>query len=175
MKKYVKNIFFLLVVYLLNTNILFADDTYFIDFTKVLNQSQAGASAQEILKKKFANETEKFKKEEQNIKNMEKDLISQKQALKPEDYQKKVQDLRDKVFNLQKEQQASLNNIAKSRNQAKQELLKAVNPIISEYMSQNNIRIIVNKESVVLGDTKLEITDKIIEIVNQKVKSISVN
>ncbi len=37
-----------------------ADNTYFIDFTKVLNQSKAGADAQQKLKNKFESESKKF-------------------------------------------------------------------------------------------------------------------
>ena len=40
-------------------------------------------------------------------------------------------------------------------------------------MEENKIRIIINKNSVVLGDTTLEITDQIIVILNKKLPSIN--
>ena len=152
-----------------------ADNTYFIDFTRVLNQSKAGADAQQKLKNKFDSESKKFSAEEENIKKQENELISQKKALSNEDYQKKVEELRKKVAKLQTDKQTSLNGIAKSRALAKQELLKNVNPILKTYMEENNIRLVVDKQSVILGDTTLEITDKIIEILNQKLGSIKIN
>ena len=171
MKKFIT---FFLFLFLLNQFAL-ADNTYFIDFTKVLNQSKAGADAQQKLKKKFESESKKFSKQEENLKKLENELISQKKILSNEDYQKKVDELRKKVAKLQTEKQNSLNGIAKSRAVAKQELLKNVNPILKTYMEQNNIRLIVDKQSVILGDTTLEITDKIIEILNQKLSSIKIN
>ena len=63
--------------------------------------------------------------------------------------------------------------MSKSRNDAKVSLLKAVNPIIKDYMEENKIRLIINKNSVVLGDTNLEITDQIIAILNKKLPSIN--
>ena len=153
----------------------YADNTYFIDFSKVLNQSKAGADAQNNLKKKFENESKKFLKEEEDLKKNETDLISQKKVLSKEDYQKKVDELRQKVAKLQNDKQKSLNAIAKSRAEAKQELLKNVNPILKAYMEENKIRLVVDKQSVILGDTTLEITDKIIEILNQKLSSIKIN
>ena len=42
-------------------------------------------------------------------------------------------------------------------------------------MEENNIRIVLDKQSVILGDTALEITDKIIEILNKEVSSIKTN
>ena len=152
-----------------------ADNTYFIDFTKVLNQSKAGAEAQQKLKNKFDSESKKFSAEEENIKKQENELISQKKALSNEDYQKKVDELRNKVAKLQTDKQNSLNGIAKSRALAKQELLKNVNPILKTYMEENNIRLVVDKQGVILGDTTLEITDKIIEILNQKLSSLKIN
>ena len=152
-----------------------ADNTYFIDFNRVLNQSKAGADAQQRLKNKFESESKKFSNEEENIKKQENELISQKKALSNEDYQKKVDELRKKVAKLQADKQDSLNQIAKSRTQARQELLKNVNPILKTYMEENKIRLVVDKQSVILGDTTLEITDKIIEILNQKLSSLKIN
>ena len=152
-----------------------ASDTYFIDFTRVLNQSKAGADAQQKLKNKFESESKKFLTEEENLKKLENELISQKKALSNEDYQKKVDELRKKVAKLQTDKQTSLNGIAKSRALAKQELLKNVNPILKTYMEENSIRLVVDKQSVILGDTTLEITDKIIEILNKKLSSIKIN
>ena len=168
--------FLIYLLFLFSFNQLtLADNTYFIDFTEVLNQSKAGADAQQRLKNKFESESKKFSNEEENLKKQESELISQKKALSNEDYQKKVDELRKKVAKLQTDKQNSLNGIAKSRALAKQELLKNVNPILKTYMEQNNIRLIVDKQNVILGDTTLEITDKIIEILNQKLSSIKIN
>jgi Skp family chaperone for outer membrane proteins len=165
-------IFLSLIFY---SNFALADNTYFIDFTKVLNESKAGSEAQKKLKDKFESESKKFKLEEEKIRKEESDLISQKKVLSNEDYQKKLNDLRSKVALIQKSQQESLNSIAASRNNARQNLLKSVNPIIQKYMEENKIRIVLDKQSIILGDTTLEITDKIIDILNKEVTSIKVN
>ncbi|MGA0779047.1 MAG: OmpH family outer membrane protein [Pelagibacteraceae bacterium] len=157
------------------SNVSFADNTYFIDFTRVLNESKAGSEAQKKLKDKFESESKKFKLEEEKIRKEESDLISQKKVLSNEDYQKKLNHLRSKVALIQKSQQESLNSIAASRNNARQTLLKSVNPIIKKYMEENKIRIVLDKQSIILGDTTLEITDKIIDILNKEVTSIKVD
>tara|TARA_B110000967_G_C18883317_1_gene562396 strand:+ start:2448 stop:2963 length:516 start_codon:yes stop_codon:yes gene_type:complete len=153
----------------------FAEDSYFIDFTKVLNDSKAGSKAQEQLKKKFSSESAKYKKQAEDIKKSEKEIISQKKMITNEEYQKKVQALRKIVANHQQNKQKSLNSIAKSRDEAKLALLTAVKPIISKYMQENKIKIVLDKKSVLMGDNKLEITDQIIAIVNKEVSSIKVN
>ena len=40
-------------------------------------------------------------------------------------------------------------------------------------MEDNKIRIILDKKSVIMGDTKLEITDQIINILNKELTSLN--
>jgi Skp family chaperone for outer membrane proteins len=173
MFKLIKYIFLIFTYSLILIKISYSSEVTFVDFSKVLNKSIAGAAAQDKLKVKFESENKKFIAIEENLKKQETELIAQKKVLSNDEYKKKLDNLRSKVSELQKNKQESLNNIAKSRNKARQNLLQSVNPIIQKYMEQNNIKIVVDKQSVVLGDKNLEITDKIIEILNQEIKSIN--
>ena len=54
-------------------------------------------------------------------------------------------------------------------------LLSIINPILSDYSKVNNISIILQKKNVVLAKTDLNITNKIIDILNSKIESINLN
>ena len=153
----------------------FADNAHFIDFKEVLNTSKSGAEAQKKLKLEFEAASKKFNKIEKDIRSKESEIISQKKTLAPEDYKKKVQALRKEVADSQKNKQTTFNSIAKSRNDAKKALLKALTPILKKYMEENKIRIVINKQMVVLGDKELEITNQIIAILNKELPSLKVN
>ena len=155
-------------------NVNAQDTTYFIDFKKVLNESKAGAEAQKILKKKLENEAKKFEKQEAELRKQEKEIISQKKLITNEEFKKKVEDLRKKVADLQKKKQQTFTNISKTRSEAKQKLLKAVKPIMKKYMEENKIKIVLDKGAVLLGDSKLEITSQIIDILNKELKSLNI-
>ena len=170
-----KKIFIATLLILTFSTTTYADNPYFIDFNKVLNSSKPGAEAQKKLKQKIQSESKKFNKLESDIKKEESEIISQKKAITPEEYQKKVVTLRKKVADLQKNKQKSFSDIAKSRNGAKQSLLKAVNPIIKKYMEEKKIRIVIDKKAIIMGDTTLEITDQIIAILNKEVPSLKIN
>ena len=170
-----KQLIFITIVFLTYSFSSFADSSYFIDFTKVLNSSKSGAQAQKKLLEKFKSESSKFDKLTKDIRKEESEIINQKKVLSPEEYQKKVKVLRKKVADLQKSKQNSFNSISKSRNDAKKELLRAVNPILKKYMEDNKIRLILDKETVVLGDSTLEITDQIITILNKELPSVKIN
>ena len=76
---------------------------------------------------------------------------------------------------LQKERNSLLEKVSKQRSKAKTELLKNLNPIIQEYMKEKNIRMVLDKKSILLADENLDITQDIIKILNSKLKSIKLN
>ena len=170
-----KKIFLFTILFLFSFTNVFADNSHFIDFNKVLNTSKAGSEAQKKLKTLIESESNKNKKKEQNIRKEETKIISEKNTISAEEYNKKIQALRAKVSDLQKNKQKAFANISKTRNKAKKNLLDAVNPIVKKYMEDNNIKVVLSKKAVILGDTSLEITDKIIAILNKEVTSLKIN
>ena len=76
---------------------------------------------------------------------------------------------------MQKERNDLLENVAKQRAKARTELLKNLNPIISEYMKEKKIRMVVDKKSLLLADQNLDITKDIMDLLNKKLKSIKLN
>ncbi len=73
---------------------------------------------------------------------------------------------------MQKERNNLLENVSKQRTKARKELLSKLNPIIKNYMKEKNIRMVVDKKSLLLADDALDITDDIISLLNTKLKSI---
>ena len=72
-----------------------------------------------------------------------------------------------------KERNMLLESVAKQRSKARKELLKNLNPIIKEYMKEKNIRMVIDKKTILLADENLDITKDILKILNSKLKSIS--
>lgn len=170
-----KKIFFILIFLISSQNAIFADLPYYIDFKYILNTSDAGKKAQTLLKTKLDSGLKNLKDKEKKILEEEKQIIQQKKILSPENYKKKVNELRASVSSLQKERSTLLDNIAKQRSKARNELLKNLNPIIKEYMQENKIRMVVDKKSLLLADENLDITQEIIKRLNKKLKSIKLN
>ncbi len=154
---------------------LLASDIYFVDYSKVMNESIAGKKAQDYLKKLIKNSNKKFQETAKKLKNEEKNIISQKNALSKEEYKKKADALRKKVFELNQERERSIKEVAKKRKKAGDEMLKNLNPILGKYMDNNNIAVVIDKKNVLMGSKKFEITSQIIEILNKEFKSINLN
>ena len=150
-----------------------SETTRFLDFKFILNQSDAGKKAQDFLKNKLEKGLNSIKKKEEKIVEEEKKIIQQKKIISPEDYKKKVSELRSKVSLLQKERSNLLQSVASQRSNAKNILLKNLNPIIKDYMQEKQIRIVLDKKSLLLADDSLNITNDIMILLNKKLKTIS--
>ncbi len=172
-----KKIKFVITLFLFSVfnSTLYADVPYYLDFKYILNESIAGKKAQENLKKKLENGFKNISKDEKKIKDEEKKLIKQKKLITEEEYRKKVSELRQSVTELQKKRKNLLDKVAKERSQARVELLKALNPIIQDYMNKNRIRMVLDKKDLILADEKLEITEQIMSVLNKKLTSIKLN
>jgi outer membrane protein len=170
--RYLKIIFFVLLI--LNFyNLSFAEETYFIDMNKLLNQSKAGKEAQDFLKKKIITGDKKLKEERKLLKKEEIDLIAKKKVLPADEYKKALNQLREKNVEFQRKRVNFTTAIATQRAEARNNLLKALNPILTKYMSENNIQIIIDKKYVIMANSKTDLTGKILEILNKELKSLN--
>ena len=147
----------------------------YLDVEKIMKDSLAGKSIISQLKKKRESSISKFKSREKDIFEKEKKLISQKNILSKEDFEKKLKDLRNDISNYQKDRNKSSNEITKSRVNASTRLISKLTPILEEYSKKNSIRIIVQKKNIVMGKKEDDITKDILELINQKVKSIKID
>jgi outer membrane protein len=150
-------------------------ETYFLDFKYILNESDAGKKAQSNLKKTLENGFKKLTDREKKLQEEEKKIIQQKKVISAEEYKKKITELRIKVSTLQKDRNKLLESVSKKRGIAKAELLKNLNPIVKNYMQEKNIKIVLDKKSILLGDEKLDITKDIMTTLNSKLKSIKLD
>ena len=164
----------ILLIFTLNT-VSQAEVPYYLDFKLILNESVAGKKAQTSLKKKLENGFKNIKDKENKILEEEKQLIQQKKIISNEEYKKKVSELRKKVSSLKNERNKLLQSVSQQRAKAKDTLLKNLNPIVKSYMSENNIRMVIDKKDILLADENLDITKEIIDLLNKKLKTINLN
>ena len=170
--KYLVKFFVITTLLFVSTNIHAEQKIVFIDMKQVLNESKAGKSAQEFLVKTHNVNVANFKKNEEDLRKEETDLLSKKNILKEDEYNKKIKDLRNKVKEYQEKRSLTLEKITQQRAKAKTTLLSAIQPILSDYSSKNNVLMIFDKKDVVLGKTENDITQAIIKQLDKKLPSL---
>ena len=173
--KLLKSILFIFALSLFFQSNLLSDIPHFVDFKHILNESDAGKKAQAFLKKKLNDGVKKIQKKEKNIQEEEKKIIQQKKLISGDEYKKKVKKLREDVLSVQKEKSKLFEDISKQRAKAKQVLLQNLNPILTDYMKEKKIRMVLDKKSLLIGDENLDITKDIIDQLNKKLKSIKLD
>jgi Skp family chaperone for outer membrane proteins len=172
---HLRKIIILLFIFSSATQVLFAELPYYLDFKYILNNSDAGKKAQSQLKSKLDSGLKSLSAREKTIQSDEKKIIEQKKIISAEEYKKKVTGLRKKVAILQKDRNQLLETVAKQRTNARNELLKNLNPIIKAYMEDKKIRYVMDKKSLILADENLDITKDVIKLLNSKLKEIKLN
>ena len=168
-------ILFLILILIYPFNLKAENQVYFINLKKVLNESKAGSAAQEKLVKEFENQDKKFKNESNALKKQETELINQRKTLSADEYKKKVSSLRKKNVDFQNRRRNASSDFVKKKNNARNQLLKSLNPILQKYMDENGIMMIMNEKNVILANSKVDLTNTIIDLLNKELKSIKLN
>ncbi len=168
-------ILFLFLILIYPFNLKAENQVYFINLKKVLNESKAGSAAQEKLVKEFENQDKKFKNESNALKKQETELINQRKTLSADEYKKKVSSLRKKNIDFQNRRRNASSNFVTKKNNARNQLLKSLNPILKKYMDENGIMMIMNEKNVILANSKVDLTNTIIDLLNKELKSIKLN
>ena len=170
--KYLVKLFVVTFFLFVSTHVFAEQKIVVMDMKFILNQSKAGKGAQDELKKLFNKNAEKFKKIEKDLKNEESDLLKKKNILSKEDYAKKSNELRKKVMGCQTERRAALDKITSLRAKSRQTLVKRIEPIVDNYIKENNISIVMDKKNMIGGLTEYDITKTIVEKLNQELPSL---
>ena len=137
-----------------------------------MNNSIAGKSITSQLENNHKKNISKFKNIEEELKKEEAEIISQKNVITKEEFEKKIIDLRDKANKFRKERNDNINNLNNQRLEATSKMITLVRPILSEFSDKNSISLIIDKKNIIIGKTKLDITDDILKIVDEKIGKI---
>ena len=169
MKLFFAKIFFIfLFIGISNAN----ENIKFININYIVNNSEAGKALNKIIDNKSKKITSELNDMGKKIENKKDKIISQKNILKKEEYEKLLKSYDDEV--------KKFNNIRKKRNEdfnkfrinSQKKILETLNPIITAFLKKESVQILLQKEQILFGDNKLDITEEILKIFNDKHKKI---
>ena len=169
-------LFFIILLFQINSSYTSADSNVaFVDMQYLMDKSLAGQSLKKQLESLHKKNLDYFKKEEDSLKKKEQEVISKKNILSKEDFQEEISNLRNKVKNYQAERNEKINSLTKKRLSSMETIIKNLSPILAEYSKENNISIIMDKKNIIVGKTELDITKKILVLLDKKIKKIKLN
>ncbi len=154
------------------TNIYADNKVLYLDINFLLNTSTAGKFLNKELKNIQNKNLEELKKIENSIKLEDDKLAKQKNIIKEDEYKAKVVELRSEYKSFQELVKKKNNNLNKIRENGVNQILNAINELLTDYSSKNNISLIVDKKNIIIGKTELDVTNIILDLLNKKIKKV---
>ena len=169
MKK-IYNYLSILIFLLLSTSNSFANKIAYIDLDVVLKNSNLGKKIQTQLDTKKSEQLDKIKSEEIEIKQLEDEIRNKQNIISQEELKIEVAKLKKRVkeFNLYKNQIKKEFN--KNKNEQIMNFFNKIDPLLRAYMKENSIDILLNNKNIIIGKDSLDITDQMINIINNSLK-----
>lgn len=140
----------------------------FVDLNYILKESISGKKILDDLNVISKQNEKKFKSTELNLNKNKDEIKKLKNIISENEYLKKINEFQLDVEKYNKEKSSI---IEKFENLKKKELdifFDSLNEIMSVYMKENDINIIIEKKSIIMADKFSNITNNILELVNKK-------
>lgn len=165
-----KIIFFLLFLFSCNSS--FGNNNIaYIDVQFIIDNSEIGKFYGKKIKLIQNNNNASLKEKEKLIKEKELELNNQKNILKKDEIDKKLKELNEMLKNYQEDRKQIVLNFSNEKKNYSKKVLKILNPILTEYVDKNNIFLVIEKKNILVGKKNLDITVKILNILNEKTKN----
>ena len=158
----------------IQSNLAFSEVIKYLDISKIMNNSKAGKYIITQLNKENSILSATFKKQENQFKKDESIIINQKNILEKSQLEKKIELLRNEIKKYNNDKIIKLKNLEKKRIKAQQDLIISINEILVAYMEKNSISFILKQNSIFVGKKELDITNDILNLIDQKITKIKI-
>ncbi len=161
----------ILIIFFFNLKPTFAENNIvYLDVQYIIDTSELGM----FYKKKIQILQDDIKstlfKKETIIKNKEDSINDKKNVLDKDEINKQIKELNN-LLNEYKIERNKLNqNIVDAKKKYTGEILNILNPLVTSYVDDNNINIVIEKKNVLVGIKSLDITANILKKFNEEVK-----
>ncbi len=159
----------ILIFILINTS--FANDKIvYLDINYILTNSEKGKIIFQQLDKKNKNNVLELEKKENILKSKEKNLEIKKNILSESELKKQIEDLKIQIIQFKKEKEKLVKEFNNYKKKEISSLMQEINPIISEYVKEKSIDLVLDKKNILIGKTSYDITSNVLVLVNTKLK-----
>ena len=171
----IKKFFLIFFLLSLSINTLQAEDKVsYINIDFVLTKTLAGQSLLNALKKEENLKINKFKASDDSFKNEKIKILAKKDLISKEEINKELKILQDKYQKYKEEKINEVEELKVKRNKNIMNFLNLINPIIEKYMSDNSIYMLIDKKNVFIAKKEYDITNKLIELIDNQIKNIEI-
>ena len=141
----------------------------YIDLDLLLKESNFGKKIYEELDKKKKIELKKINQKENELKNQEEEIKNKKNILTNTELDNEINILKKNIKEFKIFKNETQKKFEQVKNKKIAEFFEKVNPFIQDFLDKNSIDILLNNKYVIIGKNDLDITSKIINIINKNI------
>ena len=161
----------LLVIFFNSINSLSnANNIAYVNLDNILQNSNLGKKTLIRIDQKKNIEQKKINEREDNIKLLELEIKNKQNIISQDEFNKELSKLKKRINDFQLYKKQVYNNFEKLKNDEITIFFDQINPYVKDYLSKNSIDILFNNKNIVIGKDSLDITDKLINIINKSIK-----
>lgn len=166
----------ILIVYLLfSAENVYSQNIAYANIDSVIKNSNVGKKIISYFSNKNNELIKDFKNKEKIFKEKEQSLKSQKNILDNNEYIKKVDEIKKEVNSFNIEHKKKINKIKTKNDEVLKALMDEINKILKEFAETNNIDIIFSSNQMLIGKSKLDVSNDLLNIVNEKITNFKIN
>ena len=166
--------FFFLFFFCIHSSNLYAE-IFHIDIDKIINQTNVGKYInKEFENLKKINNTKNLETKDK-LKKREESLVAQKNILEKNEFNNKLNIFRQDVSNFNQLNQKTNKDLQNKLLNSKTNFLKLIEPILLDYVAENNITYLLQKKYIIVGHNDLNKTSDIIKLVDKNINISNFN
>ena len=166
----------ILIVYLLfSAENVYSQNIAYANIDSVIKNSNVGKKIISYFSNKNNELIKDFKNKEKIFKEKEQSLKSQKNILDNNEYIKKVDEIKKEINSFNIEHKKKINKIKTKNDEVLKALMDEINKILKEFAETNNIDIIFSSNQMLIGKSKLDVSNDLLNIVNEKITNFKIN
>mgnify|MGYP001315886467 FL=1 len=145
----------------------------FVDINYIVNNSTSGKKLNQVIESKNKKIISELNNLGKKLKEKKDKIVKQKNILKKDELEKLVKNYEievKKFEEIRKKKRDSFNNFSIN---SKKKIIDLLNPLITNYLQKESIQLLLQKDKIIFGDDKLDITKEILKIFNEKHSKIS--
>ena len=145
----------------------------FVDINYIVNNSTSGKKLNQVIESKNKKIISELNNLGKKLKEKKDKIVKQKNILKKDELDKLIKDYEIEVKKFEEIRKKKRDNFNNFSINSKKKIIDMLNPLITNYLQKESIQLLLQKDKIIFGDDKLDITKEILKIFNEKHSKIS--
>ena len=152
------------------TSLMSEEKNAFIDVDFLLQNSNIGKRVLKNINDLNKKKIDELEKKNKDLRDLEIKIKNKKNVISEKDFNNEVSNFQEKVKIFNEEKNKIVKDFKNYRNTEIEKVFYAFNPIISDYMKQNSVKILFDSKNIFMGNPDLNITKEVLKIINNKIE-----